>query len=68
MKLRIKKFAVEMDVDDQSIEIEVRTTNSLAKRGQCAITKSGLTWYPTKHGKTVTHLSWPDFAKFMESL
>ena len=67
MKVQIKKFNVDMEVKNAGIEFQVNG-NDGNQRGDCYVTKSGLTWC---HGKTQkkngVQVSWDEFIEWMES-
>ena len=66
MKVRIKKFSVDMEVKNAGIEFQVNS-NDGAHLGDCYITKKGLIWCQGRrlkaNGVTVT---WDEFIRWME--
>ncbi len=67
MRVKIKKFNVDMDVKNAGIEFQVHDNDDNFK-GDCFVTKTGLVWC---HGKTKKEngvpISWTDFIAYMES-
>ena len=66
MKVKIKKFNVEMEVKNAGIELEIRDNNDNFL-GDCYLTKASLIWCQgrtkKRNGKRV---SWEKFIKIME--
>lgn len=66
MKVKIKKFAVDMEVKTSGIEFQVHD-NAGVFLGDCYVTKTGVVWCkgkkPYKNGKKI---SWPDFIALMD--
>ena len=68
MKVKIKKFVVEMEVKKSGMELEVRTPNGKMQRGDCYITMSGLVWCQGKTAKkNGVQVSWDGFMTLMSS-
>lgn len=68
MNVNIKSFNVNMDVKNKGIEFEVRSPNGDDHRGDCYLTKAGLTWCLRKKAKKngIT-LKWDDFMVLLSS-
>jgi hypothetical protein len=67
MKVKIKKFAVEMNVKNAGIEFQVHS-NKDEFLGDCYITKKGLIWCKGKTSKANgKSISWEDFIDQMEN-
>ena len=66
MKVRIKKFSVDMEVKNAGIEFQVNN-NDGAHLGDCYITKTGLIWC---QGRTLkangVPVTWDEFIRWME--
>ncbi len=67
MKVKIKKFGVDMEVKNTGIEFQVHS-NSGEFLGDCYVTKTGLVWCKGKIKKeNGVHVNWKDFIDWMES-
>ena len=68
MKVWIKSFDVEMQVKQNGIELEVRSTDGKTQLGDCYATMTGLVWckgkVTKKHG---IKLKWDDLATLCAS-
>ncbi len=65
MKVSIKKFDVAMDVKTNGIEFDVYD-NDGTFRGDCIVTKTGITWCEGKvQRKNGVKVSWDDFIAWM---
>jgi hypothetical protein len=68
MKVKITTLAVQMELKNNGMELEVRWPHG-GMRGRCKITKSGLYWLRSgKHRNKVyawRRISWNDFIKIM---
>ncbi len=54
MKVKVKSFAIDMEVKTSGMELEVRTPDGGAQVGDCYVTKTGLTLrMSTQFGPTV---------------
>jgi len=51
MKVKIKKFDLDLDVKKKGIEFDIRKPNGGKRLGDMILTSSGLTWCPGKVGK-----------------
>ena len=51
VKVKVKQFAVDMEVKTNGIELEVRKPDDSAQIGDCYVTKTGLTWCKGKTTK-----------------
>lgn len=68
MKVKIKSFVVDMDVKNKGIEFEVRSPDGNDHRGDCYLTKAGLTWcLRRKTQENGIKLTWEDFMVLMSS-
>jgi hypothetical protein len=68
MKVNIKKFVVEMEVKNNGIEFEVRSTDGKSQIGDCYVTKTGLTWCKGKTTrKNGSAISWAELAEILSS-
>jgi len=67
VKVRIKKLAVEMEIKNKGIEIEVRNTNG-DHLGDLIISKSGFTWCRgrTRRANGV-RINWEQFVSLLEA-
>ena len=67
MQLKIKQFAVDMEIKTKGVEVEVRNPQGTKQLGDLLVKKSGLTWCrgktSEKYGKRV---SWDKFIEWME--
>ena len=67
MKVKIKKFDVEMEVKNNGIEFQVHANNG-DFLGDCYVTKTGLIWC---RGRTTKAngipVSWDDSTRWMET-
>lgn len=65
MEVRIKDFRIDLEIKNSGLELEVRDPDG-AFRGDCYVTKTGLTWCEgkttRKHGKKVT---WNEFIEWV---
>ncbi len=67
MKVKIKKFDVEMEVKNNGIEFQIHN-NAGEFLGDCYVTKTGLVWCPGKtQKKNGIPASWDDFIEWMNS-
>lgn len=65
MKVKIKKFSVDMEVKNNGVEFEVRS-NADEHLGDCYATKTGLIWCAGRVRKeNGKRISWEDFAALM---
>lgn len=48
MKVKIKRFDVEMEVKNSGIEFEIRSPDGTKQLGDMQVTKSGLEWHKGK--------------------
>ena len=65
MKVKIKEFAVDMDVKTKGVEFEIRDNND-AFPGDVYITKTGLIWCEGKTKKeNGKKIPWQDFMSYM---
>lgn len=63
MKVYIKKFDVEMQLKQNGIELEVRSTDGQTQLGDCYATMTGLVWCKGKTTKPKgIKLKWEDVA------
>ena len=68
MKVWIKSFDVEMQVKQNGIELEVRSTDGKTQLGDCYATMTGLVWCKGKITKPKgIKLSWNDLATICSS-
>jgi hypothetical protein len=68
MKVNIKSFNVNMDVKNKGIEFEVRSPDGNDHRGDCYLTRTGLTWCLRRKAKeNGINLTWDDFMDIMSS-
>jgi len=67
VKVSIKEFAVDMEIENKGVELDVRDPKG-ARLGDLVVTKTGLTWCK---GKTAVEngkpISWKKFIDLMES-
>ena len=67
MKVKIKRFNVEMAVKNSGIEFEVRSSNGKKHYGDLVLTKARLIWCPGQtHFKNGHQLDWEDFIRLAE--
>lgn len=67
MKVKIKRFAVDMDVKNAGIEFQVHD-NAGNFLGDCYVTKTGLIWCCGRTRKqNGVPVSWNEFIQWMES-
>lgn len=68
MKVKVKQFAVDMEVKTSGIEFEVRQPDDSAQIGDCFVTKTGLTWCKGKTTKANgIKITWLELAEILES-
>ena len=68
MQVKIKSFAVNMDVKSNGIEFEVRKPDGSSQVGDCFLTMTGLIWCKGKIGKkNGIKISWTEFQEIMKS-
>jgi hypothetical protein len=68
MKVFIKSFDVEMQVKQNGIELEVRSTDGETQLGDCYATMTGLVWCKGRTTKpNGIKLKWEDFALLCSS-
>ena len=68
MKVKVKQFAVDMEVKTSGIELEVRKPDGSAQIGDCYVTKTGLTWCKGKTTKPKgVKVSWNELAELLAS-
>ena len=68
MRVKIKKFEVEMEVKANGIEFEVRTPDDRTQYGDCYLTMSGLIWCEGKKARANgVKINWRDFMEIMKS-
>ena len=62
MKVKIKKFDVEMQVKAKGVEMEVRSVADDTQLGDCYVTMTGLIWCKGKKDrKNGITVKWQDF-------
>jgi hypothetical protein len=68
VKVKVKQFAVDMEVKTNGIELEVREPDDSAQIGDCYVTKTGLTWC---RGKTTKangiKVTWSELSELLGS-
>ncbi len=68
MKVRIKKFDVDMLVKQRGMELEVRTPDGQSQIGDCCVTMTGLVWCKGKTTKpNGVKITWREFAEILDS-
>lgn len=68
MRVKVKQFAVDMEVKTNGIELEVREPDDSAQIGDCYVTKTGLTWCKGKTTKANgIKVSWNELAEILAS-
>lgn len=68
MKVKVKQFAVEMEVKTNGIEFEVRQPDDSAQIGDCYVTKTGLTWCKGKTTKAKgINITWNEIGDLLGS-
>lgn len=68
MKVKIKKFDVEMEVRNSGIELEVRSPDGLSQLGDVVITKTSIIWCKGRTSRQGgIKITWDEFIAFMES-
>ena len=68
MKVNIKSFNVNMDLKNKGIEFEVRSPDGNNHRGDCYLTRTGLTWCLRRKAKeNGINLTWDDFMVLLSS-
>ena len=68
MEVFIKTFDVQMEVKNNGMELEVRSSDGSKQLGDCYVTKTGLTWCTgrTRRGNGIK-ISWDDLSLILES-
>ncbi|MBC6403249.1 MAG: hypothetical protein GDA35_06465 [Hyphomonadaceae bacterium] len=67
MKVKIKEFAIDMDVKTKGVGFEIRDNND-AFLGDVYITKTGLIWCKGKtNRKNGKKIPWEDFVSHMDN-
>jgi hypothetical protein len=68
VKVKVKQFAVDMEVKTSGIELEVRKPDDSAQVGDCYVTKTGLTWCKGKTTKTRgVPITWSELGEILAS-
>ncbi len=68
VKVKVKQFAVDMEVKTNGIELEVRKPDDSAQIGDCYVTKTGLTWCKGKTTKVKgINVTWSELAELLAS-
>jgi len=68
MKVKIKEFAINMDVKSKGIEFEIRSADGASQLGDVVLTNTGLVWCKGKTDvKNGVKVSWNEFIGWMES-
>jgi len=68
MDIRIKEFAVDMNVENKGIELEVRSPDGSDQVGDCIVTKTQLTWCEGSIRRNKgTKIKWKDLATILSS-
>ena len=68
MKVKIKRFNVEMEVKNSGIEFEIRSTDGKQQLGDVILTKTGIIWCKGKPShQNGVKVSWAEFINYMES-
>ena len=68
VKVKVKQFAVEMEVKTNGIEFEVRKPDDSGQVGDCYVTKTGLTWCKGKTTKANgIEIAWRELAELLAS-
>ena len=66
MKVKIKRFGVDMEVKNTGIEFGVADNNG-EHQGDCYLTRTGLIWCKGRTTKARgIHVSWDDFIRWMQ--
>lgn len=68
VRVKVKQFAVDMEVKTTGIEFEVREPDDSAQVGDCYVTKTGITWCKGKTTKANgIRVSWKELAELLAS-
>ena len=68
MKVKIKKFDLDMDVKKKGIEFEVRSTDGKKQLGDCYLTNTRFIWCSGRKAKSNgIKIKWGDFITLMGS-
>jgi hypothetical protein len=68
VKVKVKNFAVEMEIKTTGMELEVRRPNDSEQVGDCYVTKTGLTWCKGKTTKPKgVKISWDELGQLLAS-
>lgn len=68
MKVSIKDLAVDMEVKNNGVELDVYSSDGATHHGDLFVTKAGLTWCKGKTSRAKgVKITWKDFIAWAES-
>ncbi len=68
VRVKVKQFAVDMEVKTNGIELEVRQPDDSTQIGDCYVTKTGLTWCKGRTTKANgIKITWDELGELLAS-